>query len=252
MGTDRVSLLLYSLVVMLRPRSVLEIGSGYSTLFLARAVADAALDAQQDRRALAADSPESAASRILSEGALKEYTPHLFTIDSLRHPRTSAGLVPGALDRLGLSGVATVLNGGFAGASRRLPSTAMPLDFIWFDCGASDEAGVEFVNEYWPLVNADGGLVALHSMQLPLRGVLSARGKVRIPSPLLNELGKQQADLGRRRAFELLTLVEPHKLLQGDVAIIRKTGPLSRIRDRAFNEDAKAVVGRNLGGLIAL
>src|SRR5262249_53565457 len=34
MGTEHVSHLLYALILMLRPRSVLEIGAGYSTLFL--------------------------------------------------------------------------------------------------------------------------------------------------------------------------------------------------------------------------
>jgi Methyltransferase domain len=243
MGTEHVSLLLYALILMLRPRSVLKIGAGYSTLFLAQAIADAAEESQQDISRLQLVKAGDGRGQILSDAARKEYIPHLHVIDHLGHPKTSAGGVPAALSQLGVNHFATVLEARFAGASGRLPATALPLDFIWFDCGAATNAGVTFLNEYWPLVNADGGLVAFHSMYVPLHSAETGRGGIRVPSALLNEIRKQLADAGRQRDFEILSLVEPHKWIQGDVTIIKKLGPLARIREPAFERDAREFGG---------
>jgi hypothetical protein len=239
MGTEHVSFLLYALIMMLRPKSVLEIGAGYSTLFLSQALADAAAESQQDQLRLKKATAGDDRTQILSDLAQRDYSPHLFVIDHLGHPKTSAGGVPAALSQLGIDGFTTFVEGRFAGASSQLPAAAIPLDFVWFDCGAATNAGTIFLNEYWPLVNAEGGLVALHSMHVPLYGAGAGLRGMKVPSALLNEIRKQLADAGREREFELLSLVEPHKRVQGDVTIIKRLGPLSRIRKPPFEQDAQ-------------
>jgi hypothetical protein len=251
MGTEHVSFLLYSLILMLRPKSVLEIGAGYSTLFLSQALADAAAESHQDQLRFKEAAQGNDRVQILSDAAKTDYSPHLYVIDHLGHPKTSAGSVPAALCQLGVDGFTTFIEGRFAGASRHLPPAALPLDFVWFDCGAATGAGIAFLNEYWPLVNAEGGLVAFHSMYVPLYGAGTGLGGLKVPSALLNEIRKQLADAGREREFELLSLVEPHKRVQGDVTIIKKLGKLSRIREPAFEQDAQEF-GRGTGQLTRL
>lgn len=238
MGTEHVALLLYSLVSMLRPRSVLEIGAGYTTLFLARALADAKSEADRDRNRTQAESAGDQRLQILSDEALRDYQPCLYVIDDLSYPDTSSSTVENAFDRLGVADIARFITANFRGASRLLPASAVPVDFVWFDCGAATDAGVTFLNEYWPLVNENGGVIAFHSLHVALKGVPPERSGFRIPSPLLNELRKRQVDAGRRRQFELVSLVEPHKILQGDVTILTKVGGLNQIRDLPFEEDA--------------
>lgn len=229
MGTEHVGPLLYSIVSMLRPSSVLEVGAGYTTLFLAQALADAAAEARGDRNLIRTRTTSDRAD-LLSARAADDYQPHLYVIDNLRHPHTSAGRVPEALARLGLSDHTQFIDSRFAGASDRLPPRARPLDFVWFDCGAAQENGMTFLEEYWPLLRVNGGVLALHSMHVPIRTGSSDRAATMVPSALLNELSRRHAEEGRQRAFEILSLVEPHKAAQGDLTLIRKLGPLDAIR----------------------
>lgn len=252
MGTEHVALLLYSLVSMLRPRSVLEIGAGYTTAFLARALADARDEAAADRQQLQAGAPSGGRAQILCAGAVDSYLPHLHVIDDLSYPETSAFAVESAIDRMGVSDIATLIKSDFRGASHRLPASALPLDFVWFDCRAAADGGVSFLNEYWPLLNEAGGVVVFHSMQVPLRKGASARPTMRVPSPLLNELRKRQADAGRGRTFELVSLMEPHKIDQGDVTILTRIGGLERVRNSAFADETARFGGATSGDVIPL
>src|SRR5262249_12021946 len=119
MGTENVAPLLYALVSMLRPTSVLEIGAGYTTLFLARALADAANEARCDRQQLERAGDDGERVKILSDAARKDYRPHLYVIDDLHHPKTSADKVESGLTQLNLGGFATMIEGTFAGSSSR-------------------------------------------------------------------------------------------------------------------------------------
>lgn len=233
MGTENVAFLLYSLTRMLRPRSVLEIGSGYTTMFLAEALADAAAEAAADRQLLEDGSADDRA-RLLSERARHEYDPMLFAFDTLVHERTSAGRLPEALAAAGLAERVTLATASFRGASALVPASRRPLDLIWFDCGGAGLGGIDFLNEYWPLVNDNGGIVGLHSMRVapPLR---RGRPACTVPSPLLNELLRRQAAAGPRRAFEILSLAEPHKAVQSDVTLLKKVGALDAIREVEFS-----------------
>src|SRR5687768_9812945 len=53
-GTDLMAPLLYQLVRTTRPRSVLEAGSGYSTLFLLQALHDNAVEYEEQKKAFLA------------------------------------------------------------------------------------------------------------------------------------------------------------------------------------------------------
>jgi predicted O-methyltransferase YrrM len=236
MGTERVSYLLYALVMMLRPRSVLEIGAGHTTMFLARALADVQADVVRER----SDAPPES-----SAGSL-------YVIDDLSYPASSAAALPDALERAGLAVGVHLMRRDFRGGSADLPAAARPLDLIWFDCRAATDGGVAFFNEYWPLVREGGGVVAVHSLLVPLPTPAGGRHQLRVPSPLLNELRKRHADAGRERTFEVVNFAEPGKRLQGDVTLISKLSGLDRVRDSAFDADVAMFGGATVGALTAL
>lgn len=235
MGTENVAYLLYALTRMLRPRSVLEIGSGYTTLFLALGLADAAAEADADRE-LIAHEPAAPRGHLLSSRAALDYTPAILSLDTLVHPRTSAGQLPAALSAAGLAERVTLAEADFRGASATLSAERLPFDLIWFDCGAAGAAGVDFLNEYWPLLGP-GGLIGIHSLR---KRVAFDGGRLTctVPSALLNEL-LRQASAGPRRPVEVLSLAEPHKVAQSDVAVLKKVGPLDAIRDAEFTAPAR-------------
>ena len=66
-----------------------------------------------------------------------------------------------ALKRLDLDDIVTVHEGDFRGMSSKPEPNSVPFDFVWFDCGGPAEY-VRFLEEYWPLINPDGGILVLH------------------------------------------------------------------------------------------
>lgn len=243
MGTEHVGPLLYALVCMLRPVSVLEIGAGYTTLFIAKALKDARAEALHDRELLDGDML-SERTGLLATTAATPYNPQLYVVDNLKHRRTTAGRVPQAIEQIGAASLVTFFNRSFVGASEVLPRQ---LDLVWFDCGAAGRNGIMFMREYWPLIRPDGGILGLHSMHLPLTLKTGQRPTIVVPSSLLNELSRVQAESGSGRRFEILSLVEPHKARQGDISLIRRISPLHAIRNESV-DSAMSALGRLLTG----
>lgn len=235
MGTENLSPFLYCLVRMIRPATVLEIGAGYTTLFLAQALVDARAEAAADRQLLESRTIDER-TPLLSASARQPYDPHLYVMDDLRHRKTSAAQVPPALGRLGLESIVTFLRDGFSGGTQRLP--VRDLDFVWFDCGGAGSNGVRFLEEYWPLVKP-GGIVAMHSLHVALP---AGGASIMVPTDFLNELARLREERGRAHGFEILSIVESHKIRQGDVTFIRKLGPLDAIRAGGLDEDSTSTL----------
>jgi hypothetical protein len=222
MGVELVSPLLYSLVRCVRPQRVLEIGAGYSTLFLLQSLADNLQDYQADRKALKGHvrSDEHRGVRRILKGKhplpLAEtdyyetpYTPTLSVIDDTSHPATSALKVVEVARKLNIDGHLKFHEGDFRGMSKKFDAALLPFDFIWFDCGMLDE----FLEEYWGLLNPSGGFLLIHS-------TLTNPTKLGILKKFKETHGSQP--LG---GFEMVSLLEPHKWRQNSLTMIRKLSP---------------------------
>jgi predicted O-methyltransferase YrrM len=248
MGTERVAPLLAALVRLLRPQTVLELGAGYTTLFLLRALAEATDDRRRDVDTLASgDDTES--GLLLPHAVEAPYDPVLISVDDLSDPFSSATEVAAAAGELGLDRYLRLVNASVAEAVRALAVEGAALDLLWLDAGdLRDEALV--VRDCWPLL-ADGGLLVFHDAYLTLpvlieAGDSSRRALRRVPGPLANELRRQLVDAVQDPGFELLGLVEPHKHRQGSVGILRKLGPAERLRAATFDDEAERVLRRPL------
>src|SRR5262249_39503243 len=101
------------------------------------------------------------------------YQPTLTIIDNMSHSSGTAGQVQSVADRLKLNHLLQFQKGDFRGMSKSLPEKTLPLDFVWFDCGAHEQYRA-FLAEYWDLINPNGGLLLLHSTltNLQLRSVV--------------------------------------------------------------------------------
>ena len=241
MGTEAVGPLLYSLIRMTRPRTALEVGIGYTSLFIARALADAAEEHEADRALLADETSQDRRKGLLIPPYYGlPYAPKLYAIDDYSAENATARQTLEVLEAQGLRELVELHEGDFRGYGSKLPSAARPLDFVWFDCGGPEEYR-DFFAEYWPLVNPNHGLVALHftywSLPMEYQG---RRGQAMQPSAILNELKRQQIDAGADAGFEVLSLLEPHKHRQGSVTLLRRLAPTSRQRDASFAEEMAA------------
>ncbi len=205
-GTENVGPLLYSLMRMVRPRGVLEVGAGYTTLCMLQALRDNVV-------ALRAEREITFHSFGRTETADDPYDPILITLDDMSHGDNTAAAVGQAIDELGFEPYSRMFRADFHGFSVEIDPALLPLDFVWFDCGGFPEY-IDFMGEYWPLCNAAGGIIVLHSTMTNAE-----------LAPVLIKL----QELHRRRgdgpdSFEILNLVEPHKKLQNSATVIRLTG----------------------------
>ncbi|MCT7354334.1 DUF2087 domain-containing protein [Streptomyces sp. 15-116A] len=244
MGTENAGPLLRALAMMLRPRTVVEVGAGSSTLHLLLGLRDARSEASEDRRIVRGEVVADERASVLRPGAVVEdYAPRLLVVDDLSVPGTSAHRARDAARTLGLDNLLTFVERDFFDLTDQELDRWGPLDLVWLDAGTqADDAA--FLTALWPRV-APGGTVVLHEPYLATTVETSAegnRGRVAcriVPTPLLQELRRQAAASGS--GFDVLALSEPHKQRQAGLLLLRKHGAWERDRGAPFSEELKAL-----------
>lgn len=217
MGTENAAPLLYSLVRMLRPRRAMEVGLGYTTPFLLRALADAEADWRRDLEVLQGRVADSARRGTLRPDPFRDdYAPKLIAIDDFSIAESNATRVQAMAGGLGLAGRLVALDGDFRDQVAAV-ATHAPLDFVWFDCGGPPEYA-DFLRLFWDLIDPEGGVLALHFTHgLGRTGGEDPPRLELMPGRVLAHI-RAQID----RNVELLSLVEPHKHRQGSVTLLRR------------------------------
>lgn len=225
MGTENMAPLLYTLVRFVKPRRLLEIGAGYTSLFLLQALRDnaAELDAlDRMRRAgpvCCGEAPwllEAYFSPGHSRGADADVeglpTPLLRCVDNLTHPGTTAGLVEDAAARLGLTPFLALEVADAYSFDEALPPEEA-IDFLWVDFGAKDRLD-DLFRRYWPRLRP-GGLAVVHS-------TLTNRA-----TRIWLEAMRSRAEIGNGTfgEFETLSFLEPHKMFQNSCSVFQRRGP---------------------------
>lgn len=216
MGTESIAPMLYWLVRTLRPRRALEVGMGFSTAYLAQALADnVAADASERERL---NDSEFAETNPMSHRPYydESYHPHLLCIDRMADTASSAPRAYRVLQDLGLDRYTSVIEGDLRGSSPAVAERFGTVDFAWIDTWDT----LVFVREYWPIIDAAGGVLAVHYLMTYPEG--------RAVQHYLRSLAGP--DKGR---LEITNLVEPHKFGQNSLTLVR------RIRDYAEPEDLR-------------
>ena len=223
-GTEHMAPLLYSLVRMVRPATVVEFGSGYTTLFLLRGLADNLEDIKTERtllreKSLALMRPERKQSTRPENTAfqswfwtpgkacavdpsyyLKPYSPHLYSFEKRPEAHPYALRMMQAVTEIGHRSLFTHVHGEFS--ADLLPDKR--IDMAWND----DRDYIEFFEACWPRLNESGGLLIFHNI------------------PAVEKLWRSvewmQSQRAAERDLEVLILHEPHKLHQNGCAILRR------------------------------
>ena len=186
MGTEVVAPFLRSMVQMVRPNRILEIGAGYTTPFLLEGLINN--------------------EQVFDDGNLdkdyfKNYTydPKLVVIDDM-----SLGDIkkrPG-MDIVLQSHYIEFVEGRFQHMSQKIYEKYGKFDFVWFDCGGPQEYEA-FLEEYWSLCS---GYIFFHFTY---------------SNGAPNENLKAILSTVASEPFRI-DIVEPHKKRQGSVTIIKK------------------------------
>ena len=137
MGTENIGGFLRSMVLMLRPNRILEIGAGYTTPFLLEAIVNT--------------------RRVFDDGNLEEsyfkdykFDPKLVVIDDMSLGELSKK--PGMQDIIN-SKYVEFIHGKFEDKSNLLFQEYGNFDFVWFDCGGPKEYEL-FIEKYWDICSS--------------------------------------------------------------------------------------------------
>lgn len=220
MGTDAVAPLLHALLKLVRPQRVLEVGMGYTTPFLASALSEIAEETQVQAQALAAKTRPyldggtplddewmyGAPALLAPEFYNSAYRPRLVAVDDLSIPESSSPRVWEVLRGLGLADLVTVVNADLRECDRHFPPDFTPIHLAWVDAWEC----LYFFDNFWDLIDPDGGLVVMHYLMTSPEG-----------EAFLRYLSAQREM--RPGEFEVVNLLEPHKLSQNSLTILRRT-----------------------------
>jgi predicted O-methyltransferase YrrM len=220
MGTEAVGPLLAALLKLVRPQRVLEVGMGYTTPFLAAALGEIAEEVRTESPALAAKTNpylETGAplgeewlnvkpSLLAPEFYCTEYRPRLVAVDDLSIPESSSARVQDVLRKLKLDHHVMVVNANLRDCIKYFPEDFHPIDLAWVDAWEC----LYFFDNFFELINPDGGLIVMHYLMTYPEG----EGFLQYIAALRNSKPGQ---------FEVINLLEPHKLTQNSITIIRRT-----------------------------
>jgi hypothetical protein len=284
MGTDAMAPFLYSLTRFTRARSVLEGGMGYTSPFIAKALSENAASYQKNKAALVAKTktylddigamgpadrtPHRASTGIgldaiyepktsrlaerrtewmFADPALarpgyyvNDYSPRLHCVDSLSSSNSSARRVMATIEALGLADYVSLHTGDIWSLDfARIAPRDVPFDLMWIDLPVSTANVISMLRgTHWHLLNPNGGLLLIHCM-------LSTEGG----QMLANEFKKVQQK--RFNDFEFMGLLEPHRVVQNNVIMLRKVSgcnpePVEKMftapGDFIFEDEARRLV----------
>ncbi len=232
MGTENMAPLLYSIVRFTRPRNILEIGAGYTTLFLLQAMSDNFNDYSSEVEKIAAleksqrKDKNRAIREVLPLTLLDYYKnpfePTLHCVDNMSHPDTSAHDALEGAKALGIDRYLKFHRESSQDFISQMKDRPVRFDLVWLDAG-NYFSYLEYARSLFPLVNPDGGLILIHSTETNLEAKAFVRA-----------LKLRQATVDFNN-YELIGLLEPHKFRQNSVMIIRVT---SELIDRVYTSVA--------------
>ena len=216
MGCENMGGLLYALVRFIKPVSVVELGGGFTSVFLLQALADNAAEAQA--MASAASAAASLGFPWLVPGFVgaKLDTATLHVVDTLAHAHSTAGLVAAAADALQLRRhlrfhKCDALDSDLPSI---LAAEVRHFGLVWLDIGAGLRLDA-LVRAWWPRVDPNGGIVAVHS------SLTNVVGQAWVKSMRAASASGSDPQLG---CFEIMSFLEPHKLFQNSVTMLRRRG----------------------------
>lgn len=252
MGTEHAAWMLYTLVRMLRPERILEIGAGYSTLFILRALADNLEEIAADRSLVEENEPldetrQQRRSLLVPREILRSYRPRLLSIDDLSVQPSSAERVTSVAARLGLDNLLDFRMVHYRQLIETDLSDWIPFDLIWLDAGSpADDA--EFLAALWPKLREDHGWMVLHEpyWTVPVLiddGIERVRRLRTVPGSILNEVKRQLAMEGTNARFEVCSILERYKHRQNGLLLLHRLPSLDMTRDVDFHSEISNVLG---------
>jgi len=210
MGVENMAPLLYSLLRFHKPRRILEVGAGYTSVFLLQALKDNATEMAMYAQLIADGKCNCDGTPWAIEDFVHSDTfGVLECVDNLEHASTTAQKILEAAEKLDLlDHLDLYFQDAWEFADKE--EHQQQLDIVWLDFGQGEKVG-QFIDKVWSRIRP-GGLVLCHST-------------------LTNSLTRDWLEKMRARAndvtdvlgsFATFSMREPHKLFQNSFSIFQK------------------------------
>jgi len=216
MGVENAGPLLYSLVRFTKSRKVVEVGAGYTTLFLLQALKDnedemkRIVDLEKDGRLRLLDYPFGIASKL--EQWDTDPTSSLLCIDNCEHQKETASGAVGVARTLGLDSYLEFLRGDAFDALDTHFSETESIDLLWCDFGVGS-AMKEYARSVWKYVRP-GGFLCCHS-------TLTNRRTREWLENIRQQADEEYTGIPSGEYVEV-SLLEPHKRYQNSITVLQK------------------------------
>ena len=200
MGTESVAPFLRSLIHMVRPQRILEIGAGYTTPFL--------LNGLENNKTII---DEGNLDKKYVEWHEKHYDPKLVIIDNM-----SLGEFKKDFNNIDSKYIEFV-QGDFKDKSQELFEKYGEFDFVWFDCGGAEEYD-SFMREYWDICSE---YVIFHFTYY--KGMPN-----QMLGTIMHHIAWREQVMGGSLVHRM-DIIEPHKKGQGSITMFKKIRRKRRI-----------------------
>lgn len=228
MGVENAGALLYSLVRFNKVRTIVEIGAGYTTLFLLQALKD-----NDDEMKNISELTQQGKNTMLNiqwtpEGVLEDYhskKSSLLCIDNCLHQKETASGAGAVAKTLGLSDYLEFIKGD----AYDMQFEPESIDMLWCDFGVGSRMK-DFAKGAWKAIRP-GGFLVCHST-LTNQGTRDWLEAVRNRGP------EEQTGLPQGE-FTEISFLEPQKRYQNSISILqRRKGASGEYHEPIFSQYA--------------
>lgn len=214
--TENVGPYLYFLVKTIRPKTILEIGAGYSSIFFAKALSDIESDNNFDKKLIGSKNVPNDWTRryqLLNHSYDFNQKSKLYIIDNFsKKKHDTARPIDTALKSLSLNKFVKFFNTDAMNLQKveKIIKPIQPLDLVFLDFGAGVSLPI-FFKFFYEYLNSRGGYIMVHST------LTNALHRLWLSELKLNAKNDN--------SMEIMSFFEPNKSMQNSFTLVKKNLP---------------------------
>ena len=211
--TENVGPFIYSTIKTIRPKKILEIGAGYTSIFFAKALKEIEEEDNFDLQLLKdqkSDPNWERRQRLLNKNYQFGSDSKLIIVDNFsKEKHDTARPVDNAIKKLHLNKYIDFVEADGMDLQKinEMISKSLPLDFVFLDFGAGAALPILF-KFYFEKINSYGGYIMVHST------LTNAMHRL--------WLAELKLKYSNDNSVEIMSFLEPNKIMQNSFTLIKK------------------------------
>jgi len=211
--TENVGPFIYSTIKTIRPKKILEIGAGYTSIFFAKALKEIEEEDSFDLQLLKdqkSDPKWERRQRLLNKNYQFGSDSKLIIVDNFsKEKHDTARPVDNAIKKLHLNKYIDFVEADGMDLQKinEMISNNLPLDFVFLDFGAGAALPILF-KFYFEKINSFGGYIMVHST------LTNAMHRL--------WLAELKLKYSNDSSVEIMSFLEPNKIMQNSFTLIKK------------------------------